>query len=442
MLVGVAHPALANVLSQPYDATKCLGDDRDNNSFVRAGGKITNTSGTTKTIHCPIVKTTSGPSAADDRIEYVDIPVETTSGAVECSINVWRSFIGTPTDTINHQNRIAKYTSSRSSTGTLRITPGSSNPSGYWTANGSTASPQRWYYADLACTLPANAAVGGYRVSEFGSTQTGHQIHPVVSCGIDASNTMLWRYIDANPATQAWNGGHIMGQASGNFSKFAMRCAVPNNALIDFAVARATGAGHHLGCKLDSNDFSTFTWRATNGSSAWPSEVLRRFAEPIIAVPISESHILYCGQNQALGDGRLLSYRVRLQPARTWTVLASTGIGASNVKDNDPATRFTTNMNGAAGQSLTIDFGSARSFDQINMDSGTSSNDHARGFKVELSHDNQTWTEIYTGTGTGRFIQARLSEQYARYVRIVLTSGFGWWWSIHELNVYSIWDPI
>ncbi|HEY0713511.1 MAG TPA: discoidin domain-containing protein, partial [Polyangia bacterium] len=151
---------------------------------------------------------------------------------------------------------------------------------------------------------------------------------------------------------------------------------------------------------------------------------------------------LFCGQNQALGDGKLLSYRVRRQPARPWTVLASTGLNPGNVKDNDPATRFTTNVNGAAGHSLTIDFGAARSFDQVVMDSGTSSNDYARGFKVQLSYDNQTWTDLFSGTGTGRVMQAKFSEQYARYLRIVLTSGFGWWWSIHELNVYSIWDPL
>jgi hypothetical protein len=444
LVSAASSPAGADVLSAEYDATKCLGDSRDLNTtdpitgaaiFTRSSGTIRNVaSDGPKNIHCPIVKTTSAPGVVNDAFRYIDIPIETASGAtVSCWVNVWSTEVTGPGSTNNRQT---VFMGSRSTTGTLRIN-GLSTPTGYWPADGAST-PAKWKYLDLGCTLPTSSKVGRYRVSEGGSDQPGYRIYGATNCQPDATNTILWRNI---PTTLDAHGGYIMGQASGGASKWAMRCPVPNFSLVTVSVGRA--GSNPMGCNFNSTDFSDFTWNASQHwqGASWPSEVLRRDVQMAVSVPLTQTFNLLCGQNQANGDGKLLSYRVRPQRPRPWSVSASRGLSPGNVFDNSASTRFTTNGNAQAGDWIRIDLGSSKWFDQVIQDSGTSSNDYARGLVVEASSNaSGPWTSLWSGTGTSRVVNAWFPQHYARYIRVRLTSGFSSWWSIHDLQVHGIND--
>jgi hypothetical protein len=438
-LLALPKLASADVLTT-YDATKCWGDNKNDDTtanFQRTTGKIKNISTQTMNIHCPIVKTTSGPGITNDQLAWADVPVQTSGGAaVECRINMWHS--ETIDDSIG--NLIWISSNSRSTTGTMRVDTSVFSPTSFWNF-GSDAGVPKWLFADLICELPPQASITNYSVNERGTNQTGYRIYPSLSCSPDSTNNQNWRNIPERPAPDISFGGFNMGQATGG-TKYAMKCPLPANTIVRYSVMRALG-GQTLGCKLNSNNFSTFTWTAADIGEEWHSQILRQFTQPMIVAPVSNGMTdnLFCGVNSSSGDGKLISYRTRPQPSRaSWVTSASIGGSTSNVKDNNGSTRWTTGTNGASGQWFKVDFGTARGFNQITMDSGTSANDFARNFQVQVSNNNSTWTTVATGTGSSRFVSVNFDEQSARYVRVVLTSGFGSWWSIHELNAYSVWE--
>jgi hypothetical protein len=83
---------------------------------------------------------------------------------------------------------------------------------------------------------------------------------------------------------------------------------------------------------------------------------------------------------------------------------------------------------------------SAKTFDQIVMDSAGSTNDYARGFQIFASNDPANFgTAIVTGTGAAATVQANFPAKSARYIKIVLTDQgtVTSWWSIAEVNVYT-----
>ena len=93
------------------------------------------------------------------------------------------------------------------------------------------------------------------------------------------------------------------------------------------------------------------------------------------------------------------------------------------------------------GHWFRVDMGAPQTFDRIVLDSGTG-NDHARGYRVEMSNDAATWTTLATGSGTGQTTAIPLPVSTARYLRIVQTGTAGNWWSIHELDVFAPAGPI
>ena len=124
-----------------------------------------------------------------------------------------------------------------------------------------------------------------------------------------------------------------------------------------------------------------------------------------------------------------------------WTATgSSTGAGETpaNALDSNAATRWSTGAAQVNGQWFRVDMLSARTFNSITLDAGTSSGDYPRGYQVFVSNDGTNWgNAIATGTGTTQLITVPFASQTARYLRIVQTGSSGSWWSIHELNVYN-----
>jgi beta-glucosidase len=84
-----------------------------------------------------------------------------------------------------------------------------------------------------------------------------------------------------------------------------------------------------------------------------------------------------------------------------------------------------------------VDMGTAQTFDEITMDSGTNTSDYARGYQVYVSNDGTNFgSAIASGTGTGSVVIAQFPQQTARYIKVVQTGSASNWWSIAEFNAY------
>ncbi|WP_407660131.1 discoidin domain-containing protein [Hyalangium gracile] len=105
--------------------------------------------------------------------------------------------------------------------------------------------------------------------------------------------------------------------------------------------------------------------------------------------------------------------------------------------DGNLATRWTTGVPMANGQSLTVDMQGVKTFNKIVMNSTGSDLDYARGYQVFVSNDGTSWgSAIATGTGTGPVVTVTFTTRNARYIRVVQTGSNSSWWSMREFDVY------
>lgn len=123
-----------------------------------------------------------------------------------------------------------------------------------------------------------------------------------------------------------------------------------------------------------------------------------------------------------------------------WTLSASqTGGGTSlaNAKDGNTNTVWSPGASQANGQWFQADMGAMLTFDQIQLNSGDSyANDYPRSYKVEVSSDGSTWTQVATGSGYNRALPINFPAVSARYIKITETGSASNWWSIAEINVF------
>lgn len=111
----------------------------------------------------------------------------------------------------------------------------------------------------------------------------------------------------------------------------------------------------------------------------------------------------------------------------------------SNMIDGDLSTRWTTAEAQAAGHYVLVDFGQTENFDKIVLEHDA--NDYPGSYKVEISQDGVTFTEvelnnIHIGFGP-KMVLLPSTPQTSRYVKISLTgpNPINNWWSISELNI-------
>jgi hypothetical protein len=119
-----------------------------------------------------------------------------------------------------------------------------------------------------------------------------------------------------------------------------------------------------------------------------------------------------------------------------WAVTASSS-GAASAIDNDVTTRWTTGTAQASGQWFQIDMGALITVNNVTIDTeknSTSEQDYARGYKLELSSDGSTWTQVATGVGERKATTIDFTARSARYIRMTLTASSTSWWSIGEIT--------
>jgi uncharacterized repeat protein (TIGR02543 family) len=127
-------------------------------------------------------------------------------------------------------------------------------------------------------------------------------------------------------------------------------------------------------------------------------------------------------------------------PRTGWVVSASSSNGSpANAIDGNIGTRWSTGSNQTNGQWFRIDMGSARTFNRIVLDAGSSAGDYPRGYQVYVSDDGVTWgSPVASGAGSSGVTTVTFASQTARYIRVTQTgSDSFYWWSIHEFNVYG-----
>ncbi|HTJ79864.1 MAG TPA: discoidin domain-containing protein [Rariglobus sp.] len=128
-----------------------------------------------------------------------------------------------------------------------------------------------------------------------------------------------------------------------------------------------------------------------------------------------------------------------------WVLSASHSTGTIyNAIDGSSTSRWSTGVSQANGQWIQADMGAIRTFQEIVLDAGTSTNDYPRGYQVFVSNDGVTWgSPVATGAGSSAVTTISFPQLSARYFRIVQTGAVSaYYWSIYELHVYGVPDPV
>jgi len=124
-------------------------------------------------------------------------------------------------------------------------------------------------------------------------------------------------------------------------------------------------------------------------------------------------------------------------PRSGWTAAATSSDAAnppSGAFDGRSSTRWSSG-GAQTGQAFTVDMLVLRTFNQITLDAGTTSNNYPRGYSVSVSNDGVTFSPaVAAGTGAA-LTTINLPTQTARYIRITETATDSTIWSIQELNV-------
>jgi hypothetical protein len=175
--------------------------------------------------------------------------------------------------------------------------------------------------------------------------------------------------------------------------------------------------------------YAWFTGRST--SSPWinllgSSGQLTALGQQYVTAPQN------CGSSGSDGETAL---------SRTGWVASALNTSGTDVPskaiDGNSSTRWSTGAPMANGMWFELDMTAPQTFNEITMDSASSTNDYARGYQVFVSTDGTTFgSAIASGTGTAALITVQFPTQTARYVKVVQTGAASNWWSIAEFNVY------
>jgi hypothetical protein len=109
-----------------------------------------------------------------------------------------------------------------------------------------------------------------------------------------------------------------------------------------------------------------------------------------------------------------------------------------HILDGDVTSRYSSGTSQYDGMSIQVDMGKAQTFNKVELDPGSSTDDYARSADVYVSSDGADWTNVASIAGDGQATQeVSFPTQTARYVKVVNTGSAGSWWSITEFNVYK-----
>jgi Endoglucanase len=161
---------------------------------------------------------------------------------------------------------------------------------------------------------------------------------------------------------------------------------------------------------------------------------------PQVASYVRVTQTAAAGAPWSVGELNLFNDPMLHNGTHTATAFATAGGTApSNALDGNAATVWQSGTPQVPGQSFTIDLGRNVDMDKILFDAGSATaNDYPRIWDVYVSWDNVTYTQVASGYGSNRVIQADFQgTKNGRYVRIVSNGSSSQWWSIAEVAISS-----
>jgi beta-glucosidase len=110
----------------------------------------------------------------------------------------------------------------------------------------------------------------------------------------------------------------------------------------------------------------------------------------------------------------------------------------TNAVNGTSITRFSSDEDQAVGLTYTVNMGSAKTFNEIEMASPGSTTDYATGYQVQVSSNGSSWTTVATCGGVATPDIASFASQTAQYVRVTLTAAdTSYWWSFNQFLIMS-----
>jgi len=270
-----------------YVGSSCQQENSLDSNVTIVGSTIKAVS-TGATVHCPIVKSTSGPGISADAIKSVQVNFTfgATRGTANCSSYAWKGQInGTETDANPPYPWGDVQTASLSGTG-VTATPLSLpalSATNYW---------GNWYYADIKCDLPGNASLNSYTVVENGFRQSSPIFSPT-SCVASANNTGAYTFAGGNLESRE----HISSD-----ELFGMNCGFGGRANTELDVM----------VSLNANFSSRYTTPGVystliHPTGQWPTQDVFlpafNFDDGTVAT-------LFSVDSPSSGDGRVFGYRL------------------------------------------------------------------------------------------------------------------------------------
>ncbi|MDB6023314.1 MAG: coagulation factor 5/8 type domain protein, partial [Pedosphaera sp.] len=123
-----------------------------------------------------------------------------------------------------------------------------------------------------------------------------------------------------------------------------------------------------------------------------------------------------------------------------WKLTASHNPGGlPQLVDGNLGTRYDTRASQEPGMWVQVELPDETELTGVELDSGTSEQDYARGYKVELSKDGTDWGQpVASGHATAVRNEIVFPPARAKFVRVTLTASDPVnFWSIHELQLFK-----
>jgi len=186
---------------------------------------------------------------------------------------------------------------------------------------------------------------------------------------------------------------------------------------------------------------------STNGTT-WTSVATQPGADGVTTIRFAPQVARYVRVSQtgtastpwSVGEINLFSDPALHNGTHTATASSSApGTTAGMTLDGNVSTVWQSGAAQVPGQTLTIDLGRNVDMDKLLLDAGAATaNDYPRIWDVFTSYDNTNWTQVASGYGTNRIVQADFQgTKNGRYLRVVSNGSSGQWWSVAEIAIQT-----
>lgn len=142
-------------------------------------------------------------------------------------------------------------------------------------------------------------------------------------------------------------------------------------------------------------------------------------------------------------------------PTSFWTIKSNMHLGRLNLlRDDNLKTRWSTDRWKKTGDYILLELDQALDEMKISLQLGSSANDFAIDFKIEVSGDGEEWKELENGYSISEFLEklfeapddlvqnVYISEKETKFIKLIqIGNSRRFWWSIAELDIFKPMNP-